>query len=172
MLIARFIAAMFMHINVEKDVRNGIAMMKYAVNHHDHFTNVYPAFIIAWLYTQNSFLVEINVMIILSSLTSILDVIMKYVSLAAIANIPRFYYASLTSLKPLKLSKLKISVYRHEDKLKEAPFGVKCLRVLYKIWRIFFCSVSYYFMPFMNIILNFTFMIHDTDKCLCRDNGL
>lgn len=33
-LSARFIAGLLMHINVEKDVRNGLNMMKYAVNHH------------------------------------------------------------------------------------------------------------------------------------------
>ena len=33
MAAARFMASLFMHINVEKDVRQGINMMKYAVNH-------------------------------------------------------------------------------------------------------------------------------------------
>ena len=37
MLIGRFVASMMMHINVEKDVRAGLAMMKYAVNHRDKF---------------------------------------------------------------------------------------------------------------------------------------
>jgi len=34
MIIARFVASMMMHINCEKDVRNGIDMMKYAINHY------------------------------------------------------------------------------------------------------------------------------------------
>ena len=33
-LAARFIASMMMHLNIEKDLRNGITMMKYAVNHY------------------------------------------------------------------------------------------------------------------------------------------
>ena len=33
LLAARFIASMMMHLNVEKDIRNGLTMMKYAVNH-------------------------------------------------------------------------------------------------------------------------------------------
>ena len=68
MLIARFMASMMMHINVEKDVRGGIAMMKYVVNHHDHFTNVYAPFFVALLLTTIAVIVEINVMIILSSM--------------------------------------------------------------------------------------------------------
>ena len=106
MMVARFMASMMMHINVEKDVRNGIAMMKYACNHHDQFTNVYPSFMIGFLMMSCSFIVEINVMIILSSLPDILGVIMKYVSLAAIANIPRFYYNSLVEHKALSFGGL------------------------------------------------------------------
>ena len=70
-------------------------MMKYATNHADHFTNVYPAFFIGLFLTLNSFLVELNVMLILSSIPDVLNVIMKYVSLCAIAHLPRFYFSSL-----------------------------------------------------------------------------
>lgn len=95
MMVARFVASMMMHINVEKDVRGGINMMKYAVNHPDNFNNVMPSFFMALNATIISLIVEVNVMIILSSMPNILGVVMKYVSLAAIANIPRFYFASL-----------------------------------------------------------------------------
>jgi hypothetical protein len=59
-----------------------------------------------------SFIVEINVMIILTSLPDILGVIMKYVSLAAIANIPRFYYASLVQHKALSFGGLTVPIHR------------------------------------------------------------
>jgi hypothetical protein len=68
MMIARFVASMMMHINVEKDVRNGISMMKYAVNHYRNFNNVVPPFILAMMSTLISLIVEVNVMIILSSM--------------------------------------------------------------------------------------------------------
>ena len=51
MMATRFIAAMMMHLNVSKDVRNGISMMKYAVNHYKNFNNVHIAFLIAFLLT-------------------------------------------------------------------------------------------------------------------------
>jgi hypothetical protein len=163
MLIARFIASMFMHINVEKDIRNGISMMKYAVNHVENFSegNVYPSFIIGWFLTLNSFLVEFNVMLILSSIPDVLNVIMKYVSLCAIANLPRFYFASLVKNKALKFGgmEIKISNKRRDGKIANAHWSIKIFRFIYKSWRIFFCSVSYYFMPFMMIFLNFQFMI-------------
>ena len=54
-------------------------------------------------------------MIILSSMPNILGVVMKYVSLAAIANIPRFYYNSLVEhrMAEVKDMKLKITQFRY-----------------------------------------------------------
>jgi hypothetical protein len=95
MMIARFVASMMMHINVEKDVRAGLRMMKYAVNHHERFTNVYAAFMIAFLLTILALIVEINVMVILSSMQDILGIILKFVSLTCIASIPKSYFSSL-----------------------------------------------------------------------------
>ena len=114
MLIARFMASMMMHINVEMDVRAGLSMMKYAVNHHEDFTSVYPAFLIALLLTIIDFLVEINVMVILSSMNGILDVVMKYVSLAVISKIPANYFNSLSQHKfQITGHKLKITKFRN-----------------------------------------------------------
>jgi len=94
--LARFVAAMFMHINVEKDIKNGINLMKYTVNHSENFTNHVPPFMFGLLNCVICIIVEVNVMLILTSMSDVVGVIMKYVSLAAIANIPRFYFASLT----------------------------------------------------------------------------
>ncbi len=91
-----------MHLNIEKDVRNGISMMKYAVNHPEHFKNVHIGFFIGYLLTITSLIIEITVVLVLVSLPNALEVIMKYVSLCAISNIPRFYYQSLVEHKMLK----------------------------------------------------------------------
>lgn len=115
MMVARFVASMFMHINVEKDVRAGINMMKYSLNHYKNFTNPYPPFFLGLIATILSVIVEINVMLILSNMTDCLNVINKYVSLSAVANIPRFYYASLVEHKMTCCKDLKIQVtkFRH-----------------------------------------------------------
>jgi hypothetical protein len=157
MMVARFVASMMMHINVEKDVRMGISMMKYAVNHSENFNNVIPAFVIGLHSTIISLIVEINVMIILSSLPNILGVVMKYVSLAAIANIPRFYYSSLVEHRMSMVNNvnLKVSKFRHQGILKEAPCHIIIMRFIYKCWRLLFISCSFYFMPFTAIFLNF-----------------
>ena len=94
-LTTRFIASMMMHLQVEKDIRNGLNMMKYAVRHYERFNNVNMGFLIAFLHTVSCFLLEFSVILVLLSLQDVLQIIMKYVSLSAISNIPRFYYNSL-----------------------------------------------------------------------------
>lgn len=161
-MVARFVASMMMHIHVEKDVRLGINMMKYCVNHYKNFNNVYPAFFIALFSTVIALIVEINVMIILSSLPNILDVVMKYVSLASIGNIPRLYFGSLVEHEICKVKDLKLEIteYRHMNPRKGAPCCVKVMRGIHKVFRMAFCAASFYFMPFMTIFLNFQFMIN------------
>ena len=95
-----------MHLNIEKDLRNGITMMKYAVNHYENFHNVYVAFFVAFLLTLSSYTIEISIIMVLTSLPNVLEIIMKYVSLSAIANIPRFYYNSLVDYKLLLVNNL------------------------------------------------------------------
>ena len=95
MLIARFVASMMMHIKVQKDVQGGLKMMKYAVNHYDNFTNFFAPFLLSFMSTIIALWVEVNVMIIMANLADILSVILKYISLASIVNIPREYFASI-----------------------------------------------------------------------------
>lgn len=107
-MVARFVASMMMHIHVEKDVRAGIQMMKYACNHYQNFNNVLPAFITGLFATSIAVVVEINVMIILTSMPNILNVVMKYVSLATIGNIPNIYFGSLVDHDMCKVKTLKL----------------------------------------------------------------
>jgi len=157
-LFTRFICSMMMHLQVEKDIRSGLGMMKYAVNHHKRFTNVYPAFLVAAIHTLASFLIEFSVVIVLISLQNVLAIIMKYVSLAAISNIPRFYYNSLYDNKLLSIAghhKLKIENFRRNGSLKDAPCSIKVMRVIQKSMRLTFCCWSYYFMPFSSMFLTY-----------------
>lgn len=100
-MCARFLASILMHINVEKDIRNGLKYMKYIINHRENFKDPLTAFFVSFLLALISFSIEFTVVLVLTSISSTLAVIMKYVSLAAIANIPRFYIGSLTDYKLL-----------------------------------------------------------------------
>ena len=158
MIVARFIASMMMHINVEKDVKMGIVLMKYSVNHYKSFSNPYMPFAVGILSTIIAVVIEINVMVILSGLPDVLQVVVRYVSLASIAKIPGIYFNSLTDssfVTKCKDKKLPITQHRAMNPLHDAPIRIKICRVVYKIWRIAFCSIGFYFMPFTAIFLNF-----------------
>jgi hypothetical protein len=99
LMCARFVASMLMHINVEKDVRLGLNMMKYVINHSENFHSVGPPFIMGFLHYVISLTVECNVMLILTSTEDLLNVVMKFVSLTVFVNIPRFYSGSLINHK-------------------------------------------------------------------------
>lgn len=160
-LLARFSACMFMHIAVEKDVRNGLQMMKYAINHPANFVNPIAAFAFGWFLFIISIIVELNVMLVMTTLADVMDIAMKYISLAAIVNIPRFYFASLKNNRMLvcKDLNLKISVTRADNPLKGAPCHMKLLRYIYKFCRTIFCSFGFYFTPFVAIFINIKFMM-------------
>ena len=131
-LCTRFLASMLMHFNVEKDIRNGISMMKYAVNHYNNFENIHAAFLISFMLAFNSFLVEITVVMVLTSIESVLEVIMKYVSLSAVANIPRFYFNSLIDHKLLKVSTHTVEITEHRRKklMVKRPWFIKVYRAI------------------------------------------
>jgi len=120
------------------------------------------------LQTMIGFFVEFNVMLILTTIPDVVNVIMKYVSLAGIVNVPRLYFASLTSehvLVKVKDMKLKITKHRTEHQtLKGATFGIYVLRFVNKFFRLLYAAWSYYFMPFTSALLNFRFMIAE---CKC-----
>ena len=96
-------------------------------------------------------------MFILSAMQEIIGVIWKYTALYAIANIPRFFFNSIINHKAATVCTvtLPITNYRCDDPLKDANLGIKMLRLIYKVNRIFFCSFTYYFCPFFIIFINF-----------------
>jgi hypothetical protein len=136
--------------------------MKYTINHPENFTTPYPAFMLAFLHFFVNISVEINVIIILTSIQDVLETLMKYVALAVASNIPRFYFASLTANKMLDVNNkwIEIKKFRTEHQpLNNAHWSIYILRFIYKLVRLLFCSFSYYFMPFMAIILNMRHMV-------------
>ena len=153
-----------MHLNVEKDIRNGLSMMKYSVNHYNNFKNVHQAFFIGFLLALVSISIELTVVLVLVSLPNALEVIMKYVSLCAIANIPRFYYGSLVEHKLLKAGGLELDItnFRKNGLMASAPIHIRAMRVIQKGFRLYFVSFSYYFMPFSFLI--FTYFTNEQKK--------
>lgn len=102
-LIPRLLSSFMMHLQVEQDIRNGLYMMKYAVNHPFMFTyrkskKVTPreelikimtsrtilAFMLGFFQVTVSVVVEFLVIYYLSSIDELMKIIVKFVSLAKI----------------------------------------------------------------------------------------
>ena len=94
-LIARFLASLFMHVCLERGERSALSMMKYAVNQHEEFHNPYAAFAFGFVSLMVNYLIEITVIIILTGKSTVMDVILAYMSFFPILYIPIFYYATL-----------------------------------------------------------------------------
>ena len=161
-LAIRFLAAMFMHVIVEADIKHGLELMKYAINHRKRFTNVYAAFMFGFLQCSLNITLEINTIICLYSYRSVVKILTRYTSLQRIGNLPRYYYDSLDDshiLKTVKNYKLTLRNFRRDEPLDKAHWTIKYgLRTLYKIQRIYYVAVSYYFMPFTMMVLNIKYM--------------
>lgn len=115
-LIPRLISSIMMHLNVEPDIRQGIELMKYAINHPQKFRPIkkgykdedpetisfvgvrrraFCAFMLGFNQAAIAIVAEILVIVYLSSLSSLLLIIMKYVSLAAVVKFDDMYAAAL-----------------------------------------------------------------------------
>jgi len=105
-IIPRFLSSLMMHLNVEPDARSGIALMKYAVNHPHRFrdadkgkSRVIAAFFLGFLQSLTAFSVEIIVIIYLSSLSKLIDIIMKFITMAAICKFDDMYAGAMIDNK-------------------------------------------------------------------------
>ena len=111
-ILPRFLSSLMMHINVETDIRAGINLMKFAVNHPAKFKTakkvdykddptsiqvqrVYLAFFLGFCQATIAMVVEILVILYLTSQALLTDVIMKFVALAAIVRFDDMYAVGL-----------------------------------------------------------------------------
>ena len=129
--IARFLSYYMMHLNVEPEIRNGLILCKYCLNHpgcfkeaiyHDkdgkrriNVIAVLPPFSLAIGQVLIGIIVEFFVLIYLTSLQKLMDVIIRFVAMAAICKFDDMYAASLfeTKMKACAGKRLQKKYNRH-----------------------------------------------------------
>ena len=121
-IVPRFVSSLMMHLNVEPDVRNGIQLMKYVVNHPQNFrfsqtddgklipTALVIPFFLGFAQTVIAGIIEVLVVVYLTSLSDLLAIIMKFVTLAAIVKFDDMYAAALFENKIKKLVGAKLNI--------------------------------------------------------------
>lgn len=159
---ARFVCTILMHLQVEGDVRQGLAMMKYVTNHPFEFMSPGTAFSIACMQFTGGLAAEFFCILYLGNIDMPVDVIIRFVALASIAKVDDIYASALpSSTRTTQKSKpLVVKVHRRDisqelvtqDKI-EHVFVFKTQRFIYKTLRIIYCSFLYYFLPYMSVVL-------------------
>lgn len=135
-ILARFLSALMMNLNVEPEIRCGLILAKYCLNHPNRFKNVYqigndgeeiiniwaigPPFCLAMSQAMIALLVQINILVFLSSQNTLLGVIIKFVCLGMICKFDDMYAASLydNKMKAAGGKKLKKYFFRHHEFLR------------------------------------------------------
>jgi hypothetical protein len=102
---------------------------------------------------------EFYTVVFLSGVSNPLDVIIKFLVLANIAKIDKFYYWSLPNetgdKQHYKIGNEEIKITNHRRKFEHQdsrPTYCKYLRIVYKIYRIANCSWVFYFLPLNTLI--------------------
>jgi hypothetical protein len=108
-VIPRLLSSIMMHLIVEPDIRNGIALMKYTVNHPSMFKGArtsgdqtsintlacVPGFFLGFVQTSMAIITEYMVIIYLSSLSDLMAIIMKFAAMTFIVSVDNMYANAL-----------------------------------------------------------------------------
>lgn len=92
---ARFICAIVLHMSLQEELKNGLMMMKFSLNHDFRFSNYKVAFLAGFLQTTILCIVELVNMLCILTASSMLDVVMNFMALAVIAEFDDTFYAAL-----------------------------------------------------------------------------
>lgn len=154
--VARFICGIMLHIKLEPEVRQAITLIKYLNNHMDDFIGWEGPYIIAHLQGYSCVFTELINIILLCGQSDIMNTVVNFIALGAIAEIDNYYYDSLQR-SPLKefLENEPLKINNHGLEFSERSRLSKFIRGNYKILRVFYVSFYYYFTPFITPMITY-----------------
>jgi len=94
-VFARFICGIVLHVSLSAELKQGLGMMKYAVNHHWKFVNYKFAFLSGLLQASMVIFVEsINFLALLTNF-EVIGIVMDFLALVIIAEFDDFFYQAI-----------------------------------------------------------------------------
>lgn len=94
-VIARFICGVILHMKMQDELKTGLSIMKFSLNHHERFDQSYVAFMSGLLQACMIMVVEtVNFLAILNAVT-VLDIVMNFMALAVISEFDDTFYEAL-----------------------------------------------------------------------------
>ncbi len=94
-VVARFICAVVLHMALQDEIKQGLDIMKYTLNHTWRFENWHLAFLCGLLQTIVIGLVEIVNFIAIMSSGTVVNVVMNFLALVVISEFDDFFYQAL-----------------------------------------------------------------------------
>lgn len=103
-VVARFICAVVLHMALQDEIKQGLDVMKYTLNHSWRFDNWHLAFLCGFLQTIVIVCVEVVNFIAIMSSQEITSVVMNFLALVVISEFDDFFYQALNSEDNIYLS--------------------------------------------------------------------
>lgn len=98
-IMARFICTIVLHLSQQDEVKRGLDLMKYALNHRNKFSSYKNAALMGFLQAFMTIAVEtVNVLVILQSNTT-QDIVFNFIAVAIISDFDNFVFSSLSHEK-------------------------------------------------------------------------
>lgn len=94
-VIARFLCAVFLHIVMTDEIKQGFQMMKYANNHWWKFNDWSTAYMVGFCQMFIVVLVEVVNLAILNTNESILDIIMNFLALVVLSEFDNYFFQTI-----------------------------------------------------------------------------
>ena len=91
-VLARFLCAVFLHISLTDETKQGFSLMKYANNHPWKFRDWSQAYSIGACQTMVVITVEVVNLAILITNQTIMDIIMNFLALVIIADFDDYFF--------------------------------------------------------------------------------
>ena len=158
-LALRFICGLLMHLQVEGDIRQGLRMMKYVVNHREEFSAPFNAFLVGFLQVFTGLATEICTYLFLATINVEIDVIINYMAVTVVSMVDNIYLESMPAGNRVKneCEPLKIINHKRDLQVRIAKEGSSCnfrvMRTIFKATRMFYSCFVFYFFPYTSLII-------------------
>lgn len=151
---------MTMHCFMLPTVRNGIAMMKFALNHSDQFNSPACAFFLGAMVAVITMIAGIINSMYYSNVTKVIDIIRRFVKFKLLVQVQDYYVRtrandvpqlkSIVGKYPL-IIKERMNLFSEEKNINKNLLIL--LYVIYQVIFNFYSAIYFYFLPFLIIII-------------------
>lgn len=146
--ITLFFTVLILHFMCMPVARDGLAMMKYALLHHDEFNHPISAFMIGFFNVSEMTIAEIVNMTNSQTKKTVADAVSSFIGFGLIVTLPTVYMGHIEDF-PQKgaVGKLEQS-RRRADKSRPLISCNGLLNLVYVLSSTFYKAVFFYFFPF------------------------